>query len=179
MLPTKFWLKWVCTILRNGKSLQNLALKVGLSQKCFQISLVAHYVIYWPSTEPSIKRCTCVNKRKQGGVKQKYNQYTDGLSHLEKRFRSESQRQTEGFEPLVTHGWATQPRWERSAAMVRRTLGQHSSQSLSPVHLSHTTKIILSRIKCERHIFYKKVCLFIHWSLSLFLILFPLIFVYV
>ena len=25
------------------------------------------YVIYWPSTEPSIKRCTCVNKRKNSG----------------------------------------------------------------------------------------------------------------
>ena len=24
-------------------------------------------VIYWPSTEPSIKRCTCVNKRKKSG----------------------------------------------------------------------------------------------------------------
>ena len=24
-------------------------------------------VIYWPSTEPSIKRCTCVNKRKNSG----------------------------------------------------------------------------------------------------------------
>ena len=25
------------------------------------------YVIYWPSTEPSIKRCTCVNKQKNSG----------------------------------------------------------------------------------------------------------------
>ena len=24
-------------------------------------------VIYWPSTEPSIKRCTCINKRKNSG----------------------------------------------------------------------------------------------------------------
>ena len=28
-----------------------------------------HIVIYWPSTELSIKRCTCVNKRKNNGSK--------------------------------------------------------------------------------------------------------------
>ena len=50
-----------------------------------------------------------------------------------------------------------QPRWERSAAMVtRRTLGQYSSLSPSPAHLSHTTNITLSRIKCEKYIFIKK-----------------------
>ena len=43
-----------------------------------------------------------------------------------------------------------QPRWERSAPMVRRTWIQYSSLSLSPTHLSHTTNITLSRIKCER-----------------------------
>ena len=65
--------------------------------------------------------------------------------------------QTKGFGPSATHSWATQPRWERSAAMVtRRTLGQNNSLSPSPTHLSHTTNIILSRIKCERYIFIKK-----------------------
>ena len=36
-------------------------------------------VTYW------LKRCTCVNKRKQVDVKQKYNQDTDGLSQLDIR----------------------------------------------------------------------------------------------
>ena len=31
-------------------------------------------VIYWPSTEPSINRCTGVNKRKQEYIRQLYNQ---------------------------------------------------------------------------------------------------------
>ena len=50
-----------------------------------------------------------------------------------------------------------QPRWRRSAAVVtRRTLGQNNSLSPSSTHLSHTTNITLSRIKCERYIFIKK-----------------------
>ena len=65
-----------------------------------------------------------------------------------------------------------QPRWGRSAAMVaRRTLGQNNSLSPSLAHLSHTTTITLSRIKCERLYFYKEVCLFVHWSSSLCLII--------
>ena len=35
----------------------------------------------------------------------------DGSSHLETGCRSENQLQIEGSGPLVTHGWATQPRW--------------------------------------------------------------------
>ena len=54
----------------------------------------------------------------------------------------------------------------------RRILGQYSSLRPSPTHLSHTTNIPLSRIKCERLYFYKEVCSFIHWSLSLCLIMF-------
>ena len=37
-----------------------------------------------------------------------------------------------------------------------KNLGQYSSLSLSLAHLSHTTNITLSRIKCERYIFIKK-----------------------
>ena len=75
-------------------------------------------------------------------------------SQLETRCRIESQQQTEGFGSSVTHSWATQPRWGKSAAMVRRTWGQYSSLFLSPAHLSHTTNI--SSFECERYIFIKK-----------------------
>ena len=54
----------------------------------------------------------------------------------------------------------------------RRTWGQNSSLSPSPTHLSHTSNITLSRIKCERLFFYKEVCSFVHWSSSLYLIMF-------
>ena len=81
----------------------------------------------------------------------------------------------ESFGPSVTHGWATQLRWERSAAMVRRTLGKYSSLSPSPAHLSHTRNITLSRRKSERLYFYKDVYSFVHSSSSLLLTMFPLI----
>ena len=55
------------------------------------------------------------------------------MRQLGTRCRIESQRQTGGFGPSVTHGWATQPRWGGSAAIVtRRTLGQNNSLSPSP-----------------------------------------------
>ena len=38
----------------------------------------------------------------------------------------------------------------------QKNLGQYSSLSPSPTHLSHTRNITLSRIKCERYIFIKK-----------------------
>ena len=38
----------------------------SLYASCFT-NLMRAYVIFWPSTEPSIKRCTCVNKWKNSG----------------------------------------------------------------------------------------------------------------
>ena len=126
------------------------------------------YVIYWPSTEPSIKRCTCVNKRKNSGSRWTWdNNITRTQSDWVSWEQDASVRislQAEGLRPSVTHGWATQPRWWRSAAMIKRTWGQYSSLSPSPTHLSHTTNITLSRIKCERLYFYKEVCSFVHKS---------------
>ena len=106
-------------------------------------------VIYWPSTEPSIKRYTCVNKRK--------NRCTYGSSQLEKRCRSESQRHTEGFGPSVSHGWATPAKMRKKCCYgCEKNLGQYSRLSSSPTHLSLTTNITLSRVKYERYIFIRK-----------------------
>ena len=70
------------------------------------------HVIYWPSTEQSIKRCTSVNKRKNSRnrwtIDNNITSYPDGSSQLETGCRSETQLQTEGFGPLVTPCWATQ-----------------------------------------------------------------------
>ena len=50
-----------------------------------------------------------------------------------------------------------QPRWGRSAAMVRRTLGQYVAVCPRLQLTSHTKLTsTLSRIKCERYIFIKK-----------------------
>ena len=146
-------------------------------------------VTYWPSTEPSIKRYTCVNKRKNGGSGWMSNKNINrtstawvgaswSWSQLGTRSRIENQRQTEGFGPSVTHGWATKPRWGRSVAMdERRTLNQNNSLSPSPAHLSHTTNINPFENKVWEIYFYKEVCSFVHWSSSLLLTMFPLIFI--
>ena len=110
--------------------------------------------------ESSIKRCTDVNKRKKSGSRWVLNnnitRCTDGSSQLKTRCRSEIQRQTEGFGPSVTHGWATPAKMMRKkCCSSQKNLVQYSSLSPSPTHLSHTTNITLSRIKCERYIFIK------------------------
>ena len=100
-------------------------------------------------------------------VKQKYNQMPQtawfscssswSWSQLGTRCRIESQRQTEGLGLSVTHGWATQPGREKSAAMVRRTLGQYVAVCPRLQLTSHTQPTsTLSRIKCESYIFIKK-----------------------
>ena len=135
------------------------------------------YVIYWPSTELTIKRCTGVNKRKNSGSKWAWD---NNITRCPGWFESVGDRMPawESACRLRACGpqWPTveqpQPRWERSAAMVRRTWVQNNCLSPSPTHLSHTTNITLSRIKCERLYFYKEVCSFVHWSSSLCFIMF-------
>ena len=46
--------------------------------------------------------------------------------------------QTEGFGPSVTHGWATQPRWRRSAAMVEEEPGVNIAVCPRLQLISHT-----------------------------------------
>ena len=70
-----------------------------------------------------------------------------------------------GLGPSVTHGWASLPECERSAAMVRRTWGQSVAVCPRLQLTSHTQPTLtLSRIKCERYIFYQEVYSFVHWS---------------
>ena len=62
-----------------------------------------------------------------------------------------------GLGPSVTHGWAAQPECERSAAVVRRTLGQYVAVCPRLQLTFHTQETsTLSRINCERYIFIKK-----------------------
>ena len=143
-------------------------------------------VTYWPSTEPSIKRCTCVNKRKYTGSRCALNNNITRAQTAWVSWRQDASvrisLQTEGRKPSVTHGWATKPRWGRSAAMVaRRTWGQYSSLSLSPTHLSHTTETSPFQEWSVRDYIFIKKCVrsFVHWSSSLCLIMFLHIFVYV
>ena len=73
-----------------------------------------------------------------------------------------------GLGPSVTHGWAAQPRWERSTAMVaRRTLGQYVAVCLRLQLTSHTQPTSTLSNKVWEVYFYKEVCSFVHWSSSL------------
>ena len=135
------------------------------------------FVIYWPSTEPLIKRCTCVNKRKNSGnrwaLDNNITRCPDGSRQLETGCQHENQLADRG---LCGPQWPTveqpKPRWERSAAMVGEELGVNIAVHLC-LHsfLSHES-ITLSRIKCERYIFIKKCFhLFIeviHYRLMMF-----------
>ena len=120
-------------------------------------------VIYWPSTEPSIKRCTSVNNRRNSGSRCTWDNY---ITRCHRRLGSvpvgvswgtRCQRENQ----LAGSHWPTveqpQPRWERTAATVKRTLGSICSSLSRPRLTSHTQSTsTLSRIKCERYIFIKK-----------------------
>ena len=116
--------------------------------------------------------------RNQVDVKQLYNQVpqTDWVSSVQVvvavgvavpvgiRCRSESQLQTEGLGPQDP-GWEAKQNKEE-VLLRSEELGVNMWQSVpSPTHLSHITNInpfaTLSRIKCERYIFYKEVCSFV------------------
>ena len=99
-------------------------------------------VIYWPSTEPSIKRCPSVNKRKNSGsrwmLENNITRCPGGSSQLETGCQRENQLQTEGFGHSVTHCWATPAKMRKKCCYGReKNLGQYSSPSLSPL-ISHT-----------------------------------------
>ena len=136
-------------------------------------------VTYWPSAEPSIKRCTCVNKQKNSGSRFTLDNYitrrTDGLSQLES-----VGDQMPNWEPAADRGlWALSDPWlsnpsqdEKEVLLWSEELGSICcSLSPSPTHLSHTTNIDLFENKVWEIYFYKEVCSFVHWSLTLCLIM--------
>ena len=98
-------------------------------------------VKHWPSTEPSIKRCTCVNKQKNSGsrwtLENNITRCPGGLGQLETGCRSENQLQTDVFGPLVNPGWATQTKIRKKCCYGRE---KYSSPSLSPL-ISYTQQI--------------------------------------
>ena len=137
-------------------------------------------VIYWPLTEPSIKRCTSVNKRKNSGRWTLENNITrcpDGLGQLETGCRIENQLQTKGFAALSDPRLSNPAKMRKKCCYGQKNLSQYRSLSLSPTHLSHTTNMTLSRIKCEIYIFIKKCVRSFIDVRKLCLIMFPLVFV--
>ena len=94
-------------------------------------------------------------QRKQVDVRQLYNQ-------VPRQFESAGDKMPK-WEPAADIGLlALSDPWLSNTAKMRKkccygrekNLGQYSSLSLSPAHLSHTKNITLSKIKCQRSYFY-------------------------
>ena len=107
-----------------------------------------HIVTYWPSTEPSIKRFACENKWKNSGSRWTSNKNITrtqtawvswSWSQFETRSRIESQRQTGGFGPSVTHGWATPAKMRKKYCYGQKNVGQFVCPCLQLT--SHTINI--------------------------------------
>ena len=124
---------------------------------------VLSIVIYWPSTEPSIKRCTCINKQKNSGSRWALNNNITWTQMVWVSWRQDANvRISLQIEPSVTHGRATSAKMRKKCCYGQKNWGQNSCLSPFPTNLSHTSNITLSRIKCEKYIFIKKcVCSFI------------------
>ena len=100
----------------------------------------------------------------------------DGLGQLETGYRRENQLADWG---LCGPQWPMVEQTSQDAKEVllwSKNSVQYSSLSLSPTHLSHTTNITITRIKCERYIFIKCVRSFIEVRIKC-LFMFLLIFV--
>ena len=85
------------------------------------MSKTVPWVIYWLWTEPSIKRCTCVNKRKNSGsswtIDNNITRCPDGSSQLESRCRSETSCRQRALGPYWPPVEQPKLRCERSAAI--------------------------------------------------------------
>ena len=135
-------------------------------------------VIYWPSTEPLIKRCTCVNKRKNSGsrwaLENNITRCSCGSSQLETGCRSETQLQTEGFGPLVTPGWATQDKmWKKCCYGRGRTWVNIAVRPCLHSFLTHNKHHLFKYKVWTIYIFIKKcIRLLLKSSLFMFLCIF-------
>ena len=119
------------------------------------------HVIYWSSTGPSIKRCTCVNKRKNSGSRWmlENNKYRcpGGWSQLETGCWSENHLQTEGIGPLVTPGWATRAKmWKKCCYGRGRTWVDIAVRPCLHSFLTHNKHHPFENKVWEIYIFIKK-----------------------
>ena len=164
-------------------------LELELASNEAPVYQVSHYVTgsaprwdYWPSTVPSIKRWTCVNKRKNSGSRLTLENILTRCpgcsSQLESECRSENQLQTDGFGPFVIPSWATQTKMRKKYCYGRwRTWVNIAVRSCLHSFLTDN-KHFLFKIKCERFIFLHRSVFVRNWSRHYQLIMFACIFVY-
>ena len=120
-------------------------------------------VTYWPLTELSIKRYTCVNKWKNSGNRWVLNKNITRTQTAWVSWRQDVKLRASGRQRATVE----QPSQdEKEVLLWSEELGSIcGSLSPSPTHLSHTTNINPFENKVWKIYFYKEVCSFIHWSL--------------
>ena len=118
-------------------------------------------VIDWPSTEPSIKRSTCVNKRKNSGSRCTWD---NNITRCPGRFESVGDKMPK-WEPAADRGlWSlSDPRLSNPAKMRKECYYGRGRTWVNIAVCPHLQLIshiqptsTLSRIKCERYVFIKK-----------------------
>ena len=131
--------------------------------------ILMHSVIYWSSTEPSIKRCTRVNKWKNSGSRcsldNNITRCPDGLRQSETGYQRENQLAEWGLWVL------SGPRLRNPSQDVkemllwsRRELGSIlQSVPVSNSSLTHNKHRPFENKVWEIY-FYKEVCSFVCWS---------------
>ena len=103
-------------------------------------------VTYWPSTEPSIKRCTYVNKRKNSGSRWTLNNNIPRTQTAWVSWRQDSGVRASGIsDPRLSNPAKTSKKycWVKTAVCPRLQLISHTQPTAT-----------LSRIKCERLYFF-------------------------
>ena len=120
------------------------------------------YVTYWPSTEPSVKRCTCVNKRKNSGSRwmldNTITRCPDGSSQETGCQHEEPACRMRALWPSVTHGWPTQAKMRKKCCYGQEeNLGQYCCPStVSSSSLTHNKHHLFENRGWEIYIFVKK-----------------------
>ena len=136
---------------------------------------------YWPSTELSIKRCTCVNKQKNSGRRWAWNN-----NITRHRWLESVGDKMPNWEPAADRGlWALSDPWLSNPAKMRKKCcyGQKNLGSIkqsvpvSSSSLTHNRNINPFENKVWEIYFYKEVCSFVHWSLYIMFDYVPHIFV--
>ena len=160
--PGAFWPR-ISLWFEHGRDVESFFCYLLLSESfvCSTQIFVNINVIYWPSTEPSIKRYTCVDKWKNSGssltLENNITRCPGGSSKLETGCRSENQLQSEGFGLLVNPGWSTQAKMRKKYCYGRgRTWVNIAVRPCLHSFLTHNKHHLFENKVWEIYIFIKK-----------------------
>ena len=133
----------------------------------YRLNRITIVVIYWPSTEPSVKRYTCVNKRKNRGRRWTLNNNITRAQTVWVSWREDDELKASGTQRALGNPAEMRKKyyWVNILACPRLQLISHTQPTAA-----------LSRIKCERYIFIE-MCVRSFIEVRHYCWLFPLIFV--